>query len=244
MSLLRLSLVAACVGALLGNSVGSTEATPKKPKKAAPAATGTVSGVVAFKGTAPKQPKITASQDPECAKLALVDQKVVVTGGHLRDVHVRIKSGTAGKHAVPTTTVSVDQHKCMYEPRVVGVMAGQKLAIRNSDPTFHNVRGTHGDHTVFNHGHPMKFPPIEHDSAGKPGEVLTLRCDIHPWMRGYAAVTDHPFFDVTGADGAFELKDVPVGSYTLEAWHPELGLESAKIVVKKNAPATITFTYP
>lgn len=242
MPALRLLVLAACACAVFGAS--ATDAAPKKKKAPATATTGIIQGVVDYKGTPPPQPKVAASQDPECAKLKLVDRKVVVTGGHLRDVHVRIKSGTAGTYIVPAAAVVVDQNKCMYEPRVVGAMAGQKIQIRNSDPTFHNVRGTHGEHTVFNHGHPMKFPPIEHDSAGKPGEVLTLRCDIHPWMRGYAAVTDHPFFQVTGADGSFELTNVPVGTYTLEAWHPELGLKSAQVKVVKDKPATVTFTYP
>lgn len=237
---LRRSVVAACAGALLATTAVAASAGPKKK----PAATGTIRGVVDYKGTPPARAKLAGTQDPECAKLKLVDQKVVVSGGHLRDVHVRLPSGTAGTHRAPTAPVVVDQNKCMYEPRVVGAMAGQKILIRNSDPTFHNVRGTHGEHTVFNHGHPMKFPPIEHDSAGKPGEVLTLRCDIHPWMRGYAAVTDHPYFQVTGTDGAFELTDVPVGSYTLEAWHPELGLKTMKVKVTKDKPAVVTFTFP
>jgi len=29
----------------------------------------------------------------------------------------------------------------MYTPRVVGIVAGQKLQVKNSDNTFHNVWG-------------------------------------------------------------------------------------------------------
>jgi hypothetical protein len=62
-------------------------------------------------------------------------------------------------------------------------------------------------------------------------------------MAAWAVVTDHPYFDVTEADGAFELRDVPVGTYTLEAWHPTLGLKTAKVKVKKGKTAKATFSF-
>ncbi len=229
---------AACVALLVAPAAS---AGPRKAKKKAPA-TGTVEGRVRFEGTPPKPAAIPATQDPYCAKKKIADEKVVVTGGMLRDVYVGLPAGKGGTHSAPSAPVVVDQSGCMYRPRVVGVIAGQKLEIRNNDHTFHNVRGTEGEHTLFNHGQPQSFPPVD-ETASKPGQVLTLRCDIHPWMRGYAVVTDHPYFAVTGADGQFVLKDVPAGTHTIEAWHPELGKQTAtvKVVAGKTARVELTF---
>lgn len=208
------------------------------------AGSGTISGTVTYKGKPPARQALDRGTDPVCASKPTLSEKIVVTGGKLRDVHVGIAAGAAGKHAAPGAPVMVDQLECMYRPRVVGVMQGQKLAVRNSDPTYHNVRGTKHEHTEWNLGQPASAPDIVREALGKPGEVVTLRCDIHPWMRAYAVITDHPFFDVTGDDGAFTVKNVPPGRYTLEAWHPELGRKKVEVVVEAGKTAQASFAFP
>ena len=56
---------------------------------------------------------------------------------------------------------------------------------------------------------------------------MKFKCDVHPWMTGYVAVTDHPFFAVTGDDGSFTIPNVPAGTYTIEAWHERFGTPTA-----------------
>ena len=53
--------------------------------------------------------------------------------GKLRDVVVRIKNGTTGAHEAPKDPVVIDQRECSYTPRVTGIVAGQKLLVKNSD---------------------------------------------------------------------------------------------------------------
>jgi len=43
------------------------------------------------------------------------------------------------------------------------------------------------------------------------------------WMRSYIAVFKHPFFAVTGVDGHFDLRNLPPGEYTVEAWQRKIG---------------------
>jgi hypothetical protein len=210
---------------------------------AQPKATGTIAGAVAWKGAAPARPALDRSSDPVCAQTPRLAEDVVVTGGKLRDVHVRIKIGTAGTHVAPATAVSVIQRECMYGPRVVGLVAGQKLEIVNGDPTFHNVRGNLGHKILWNLGQAAAAPALTRTDLGKAGDVVALHCDVHPWMAAWAVLTDHPFFDVTEADGGFVLRDVPVGTYTVEAWHPTLGLKTAKVKVKKGKTAKASFSF-
>lgn len=205
--------------------------------------TGIITGVVELEGKPPKRAQLKRDSDPVCAKSPRLSEDVVVTDGKLRDVHVRIRVGTAGTHKAPADPALVNQLECMYEPRVVGVMEGQGVTIQNSDPTYHNVRGAKGKRTVWNLGQPARTPAIVRKDLGKAGEVVSLHCDIHPWMRAYAVITDHPYFQVTGADGSFSISDVPAGTYVLEAWHPDLGLKSSKVKVRKGKTARVTFRY-
>lgn len=205
--------------------------------------TGTIAGVVSWQGDAPAPRLLDRSSDPVCAKTARPAEDVVVDHGKLRDVLVRIAVGGAPAAAVPATPAVIVQRECMYTPRVVGLVAGQRLEVRNADATFHNVRGNLGPKVLWNLGQPAAAPAIERTIAGQPGDVVALHCDVHPWMASWIAITDHPFFAVTGPDGAFALKGVPPGTYTVEAWHPTLGTKTARVKVKKGKTAKATFTF-
>ena len=86
-------------------------------------------------------------------------------------------------------------------------------------------------------------------------EVVKATCDVHSWMGSYIVVKDNPYFAVTGYKdakeklissdeyaagndkGVFTIKDVPAGTYTIQAWHEVLG--NPKPMEKKvTVPAT------
>jgi plastocyanin len=209
---------------------------------AAPAAAepaGTITGVVTLSGTAPERAALRRDSDPVCDKTpALAEDIVVGTGGGLRDVVVRIKNGTAGTHAAPTEPVVLTQSACTYAPRVSVAIAGQPLAVKNADPTYHNVHAWVADKTAWNESHPAAAPDIKRPDVGKPGEVLELKCDVHPWMHAFVVVNDHPFAAVSRDDGAFTITGLAPGKYIVEAWHPILGLRTAKVTVGKGRRAT------
>ena len=54
----------------------------------------------------------------------------------------------------------------------------------------------------------------------KKGSVLRLQCDQHEFMQGWYLPVTNPFYGVAGADGTFEIKDVPAGKHTLSVFHP------------------------
>jgi hypothetical protein len=235
--MIRTSL-ALLAGATLGASALALAQAPKTP--APPAATGSIKGTVTFEGEAPARKALVRDTDPYCQKTPKLSEEVVVANGKLRDVLVRIKNGTAGKHAAPAQPVVLDQTECMYRPRVVGLIAGQKIVARNSDGTFHNVHGTLGGKLLWNKPQAEKAPDLSLDPAAQPGDVVEVVCDVHPWMHAYAPVQDHPYFAVTGDDGSFEIKGLAAGTYTLEAWHPKLGGKSMTVTIGTGAKATAT----
>lgn len=204
---------------------------------ATPAVAQPVRGTVVFEGTPPARAAEPRAGDPACAREVLAED-VVVTDGKLKDAVVRIKNGTLRtKVAVPPPAV-LDQRGCSYVPRVLGLVAGQQLVVRNSDGTFHNVHGTVAGALVWNKPAPQGADPLTLDGSPRAGDVIEVTCDVHPWMRAYAVVQDHAAFAVTGADGRFELRDVPPGRYTVEAWHPVLGTRSAEVTVGRAGATT------
>ncbi len=217
-------------------------AAPAAP--AAPAAgTGSIKGKVSFTGTAPEMPALKREADPFCAKTPMKDEAVVVnSNGTLKNVAVTVQGAPA---AVPEGEVhaEIDQANCMYSPRVVTAAFDQNLKIVNSDPILHNVHTYADAKTLFNRAQPKGSPAIDKKFSKDDGSVVKFKCDVHPWMTGWLILNDNGLNAVTGDSGEFEIKNVPAGTYKIQAWHETYGPKTVDVTVEadKAAEANISF---
>jgi hypothetical protein len=119
---------------------------------------------------------------------------------------------------------------------------GGKVIQKNDDPIFHNIHTYLNGKTMFNIGLPDKG-----SSVTKPllrEGLMEVTCDSHPWMKGYIQIFDHPYAAVTDAKGDFSIKDIPPGTYTLEAWHEALGkVKVGSVKVESGKTAKIKMEY-
>ena len=236
-----LGLVAIAEPVWAGTAPASVKPVTAKPTTASlvksTAMPGTIVGKVVFTGEPPARKKLLRDSDAVCAAAEKFNEDVVVTDGALRDVVVRLVNPPAFDPASLGKQVVINQTQCMYEPRVIGVVVGQALAVQNGDPTFHNVRATLADKQLWNNAHPKSAPAIIKENVGQAGDIVELHCDVHPWMHAYAYVQASPYFAVTGTDGTFSLGGLPPGKYKLEAVHPILGTKIATVTVGKGGRA-------
>src|SRR5437867_2167284 len=249
-------------GLALGGSLacgGSKEASNTSAEPAAPAGTpagqkvdtstaGDVKGVINFEGTAPKNEPIKMNADPVCMRENKSPQfqetyMVSSDGKSLANVFVYVKDGL-GNYVfdTPSDSVTIDQKECRYHPHVFGMRVGQKLIILNSDPTLHNIHALPKVNAEFNVGEPVQGMKQEKVFAAK--EVMVpFKCDVHGWMNAYAGVLDHPYFAVSDKEGKFELKSLPPGTYTIEAWHEKLGTQTVSVTLGAKETKDISFTF-
>lgn len=202
-----------------------------------------VKGVINFDGAAPKGKKLQLPAG--CgAKGDVYSNEVIVNNGKLQNVFVRIIKGHENlpKTAVPKTAVELDQRGCIYTPRVTGVRVGQEVEFINSDKIFHNVRSITKENKSFNVPMPKKDQRIT-KVFKKPEMFLEAKCSVHPWMGAYIGVVDHSYFDVSSEDGTFSIKELPVGTYELEAWHEVYGTQTQTINVTEAGMTPVQFTF-
>jgi hypothetical protein len=129
----------------------------------------------------------------------------------------------------------------MYQPHVIGIMAGQNIDIKNSDPTNHNIHPMPAVNQEWNESQPPGTPD-KMQSFPRQEVMVPVKCNIHPWMRAYMGVVSNPFFAVTGDDGTFSLKGLPPGTYTIQVWQEKYGTQEQQITVGAKDSKTLDFT--
>lgn len=246
-------LYACAAAALLSGCSGGSSPAPAPAATAAidPATTGVVTGTVRLTGTPPEARMVRMDGDKRCASLVpgatrATESYVVGPNSTLANVFVYVKKGLEGRSfPIPDAPVVLDQQRCWYEPRVVGVRVGQPFQVLNSDPLLHNVRADSAVNEPFNQGQPVQGVRYSHTFSA--AEVMVpMKCDVHAWMRAWVGVVNHPYFAVTGADGTFSLPNLPAGTYEIEGWHEAAGTVTGTATVSAQGTATVDlmFTVP
>jgi plastocyanin len=137
------------------------------------------------------------------------------------DVVVYIQK-VAGEQKPPAEPVKMDQKKLVFVPHVLVVVKGTTVQFQNGDPLLHNIfwpaadDGSYPAHNLgtWGQGDSKSF------TFDKEGHVVML-CNVHAEMEGHVLVVQNPYFSVVKKDGAYEIKDVPAGTYNLVTFYPQ-----------------------
>jgi plastocyanin len=212
---------------------------------------GQITGTVKLDGQAPKQKVIDMSKEPSCAQIhagSPVTTEAVIAGanGGLKNVVVYISEGLSPADAaqVPAQSNQINQKGCQYLPHVVAVDTNQKVEVVNSDSTSHNIHPMPkpgGPNHEWNKSQPPGAPPFQ-EAFGTEEVAIPVKCNVHPWMRGYIAVVKGPY-GVSDGDGNFTISNVSPGNYTLTAWQETYGTQTQKVTVAAGKPTAVNFVF-
>ncbi len=175
-----------------------------------------------------------------------VSGKVVVTASDaLPEMIVFLEAADAEKkfEVDASQAVAVSQRGALFDPSLVVIAAGQTVEFVNDEsrPIEHNVfsrsPAKQFDLGLYRPGAKGKKVTFE-----KPGPVRIF-CSIHRYMDGVVYVCPTPFFAKVGADGSYEIANVPAGNYRVKTWQrsPRYSEQDAPLAVKAE-PMTLNLT--
>ncbi|MFQ5550567.1 MAG: carboxypeptidase regulatory-like domain-containing protein [Gemmatimonadales bacterium] len=114
-------------------------------------------------------------------------------------------------------TVMLDQRGLEFRPHVLVVSVGTAVEFRNSDPLMHNVFSPSVVDPFNLHTYPQ-YESRFHTFATEGMHIIL--CHAHPEMSAYVFAVPTDLFAVADSSGAFEVTNVPSGTYTLRATTP------------------------
>lgn len=236
----------ACSAACGGDVADQPKTSPAAGKKVDAATAGSIAGVIKFEGAPPPGVPVKLSKD--CVANAGPNPQseaiLVAADGGLQNAFVYVKAGLDPSYTydAPAGPVELDQKGCIYTPRVLGVRVGQAIDVVNSDPTLHNVHAMPMVNQEFNKSQPIQNSHMLHTFTA-PEVMVRFMCNVHNWMASYVGVMEHPYFAVTDATGKFEIKNLPPGTYTVEAWHEKFGRKTMEITVGEKQAQTMGLSF-
>ena len=173
---------------------------------------GAIRGEVRFEGEVPRDTTVRPTVDLEVCGAAFVDSTVRRNGDRLANVVVWLVDARSGKPLPLDGRFDIAHRRCRLTPRVQAVRVGGTLNIRSADRTVHHARFVRADgstiRVVTEHDAGQVVPDESVlDATGR----IEVRCDAHPWTRGWILAFDHPYYAVTDRRGSFAIDSVPPG---------------------------------
>tara|TARA_B100000902_G_C27133587_1_gene824923 strand:- start:48 stop:758 length:711 start_codon:yes stop_codon:yes gene_type:complete len=197
---------------------------------------GNLNGHVSYDGKPPKKKRLKMDADPVCgsshSSAVYSENFKMAEDGSMADALVYLKN-VSYSGGIPNEPAILDQKGCIYEPHVFGMVAGQELLIKNSDATLHNIHSMPKINKEFNFAMPKVVKEKKSTFKKSEPNPFYLKCDVHPWMKSWVLVSDHPYFAVTDEKGNFVIEGIPAGTYEVVCWQEKFGkrtlIETVKI---------------
>lgn len=210
--------------------------------------TGTLKARFIYAGEAVPPKPIEVNKDKEfCGKHSLVDERMLVNAEDkgIRNVILQLYMGRKGYREPlekrPTKTVTLKTEHCRFEPHVVVLQTGDTLEIVLGDAVGHNANLNF----FANHPPTSTLPPFaKREITVEKAEPapIPIDCNIHPWMRAYAVILDHPLVAVSDEHGNVVIEGIPTGrQLPFRLFHeaadsaiPEVTINGKKVPLQRN----------
>jgi len=129
----------------------------------------------------------------------------------------------------PLAPAVLDIRGCGFEPHIFSSRVGQTIRLTNSDDYGHNP-----NFVFFANGLESRMHPPGHsiniDLKLSEKAPTPIHCSIHPWMRAYVLVFDHPYSGISDEKGVLKIEKLPARKpITFKIWHESMERSIAQV---------------
>ncbi len=161
----------------------------------------------------------------EVAKTGIVKGTITLAGKPTPDAVVSIEGLPQDKLATQNSKLKtaksvMDQRDMKFLPRVLPLLVATTVDFPNNDKVWHNVFSA-SEAKKFDLG--LYAPGKSRNVTFDKPSVVRILCNVHPDMEAFIVVKAHSYFAAADKRGLYQLKNVPLGKFQIEIWHPEFG---------------------
>ncbi len=205
---------------------------------------GTLHGKIIYHGPLPDKEEIVVKKDSEtCGKTREVEPIILAQNKGVQDVIVSVEmEGQDSPAKDPGQPRAIVNKGCRFLARVGTATVKQTLTIQNLDPILHNTHVRTSTRAFINVVLLPEAMGVK-KTLRKPGP-MTVKCNKHPFMKGFIHVFSHPYHTVTDSTGHFMLLNLPEGTHTLSFWHETLGTLQQTVTLPQKDGTILNIEFP
>ena len=189
-----------------------------------------------YGGNPPGTSPVKVTKDVEfCGKHKIDDERLIVNPNNkgIKNVIVYVYTGRGGSDlddVAPKKNVhELANDKCRFEPHVVIAQTGDTLKVTNPDAVGHNANLNFFKNKAQNFVIPAGQEKTVELEEAEPAPI-PVDCNIHPWMRAYVVVLEHPYAAKSNDDGELLIEGLPEGKeLTFRVNHEAGRIDEVKI---------------
>ena len=189
-----------------------------------------------YAGDAPDPSAIDVNKDVQfCGKSKLMNERLLVNpkNNGVKNVVVYVYTGRGGSKLDPVPpakkTLTLANDLCRFEPHIVIAQTGDTLKVTNPDAVGHNANLGFFNNKQQNFTIPAGQEKSVALEESEPAPI-PVDCNIHPWMKSYVVVLDHPFAAVSDENGDLTIKGLPAGEeLVFRVYHEAGGIKEVEI---------------
>ncbi len=193
-----------------------------------------------YGGDPPDAVEVNVNKDVEfCGKNKLLNDRLLVNKQNkgIKNVVVYVYTGRGGskldKVEPAKNTHTLANKNCRFEPHIVIAQTGDTLKVTNPDAVGHNANLGFFNNKQQNFTIPSGQEKLVELEKDEPAPI-PVDCNIHPWMKSYIVVLDHPFAAASDENGDLVIKGLPAGKeLVFRAYHEAGSLGDVVINGKK-----------
>ncbi|GAB5403388.1 MAG: methylamine utilization protein [Aureliella sp.] len=182
---------------------------------------------VTYDGPVPKLAALNPPIPGPCAVARVPNQRMIVgAGGQIANFALIMdmqKSKATDVHpdlvAPPPKPLAIDINNCAFTPHVAFARTGRRVIVTNKDACGHNVKVDPFSNKTFNSLVPVAGQIEVMFKYSERSDFTEVACTIHPWIRGWLIIRDHPYVGISGADGVVTIEKLPVGKVSFKLAH-------------------------
>lgn len=159
-----------------------------------------------------------ASAETQFTSSSRITGRLMGADGSLPEMVVYLEQVDPNVKIPPeTSTAEISQKGAQFSPSLLVISVGQKVNFKNDEdrPIEHNVF-SRSPVKPFDLG--LYKPPLAKSVTFDTPGVVRLFCSIHRAMDGMIYVCPTKYWSRVGADGQFEIPNVPAGIWRLRTW--------------------------
>ncbi|MGH7670916.1 MAG: carboxypeptidase-like regulatory domain-containing protein [Gemmatimonadaceae bacterium] len=203
---------------------------------------GSIRGVITL-DTVPVLHDTTLSGDEATVCGARMRDGSVAHSGHeLEGALVWVSDARQGQALTSNRRADLAIVRCQFVPRMLALVQGTTINLQSKDAIVHHTRFySELEGELLSHMLTVDRWAVVPSAriAAQPG-LVRVRLSQHPYVRGFVAVFDHPYFAVSDRYGRYAISGLPAGTYHVRVWHERADSVTEQIVtVEPGRAATL-----